>query len=205
MSLTTFIKNDTILKKFVHRLLIPKNEARPRMWVKLFVNGFYHSIGKDSVIRKRTRIDVLPFNRFVLGTRSVIEDFCTINNGVGDVIIGNDTLIGLANVIIGPITIGNNVILAQNIVASGLNHEYKNIDIPISRQEITTSQIIIEDDCWIAANAVITAGVTIGKHCVIAAGAVVTKDIPPFSVAAGNPAKVIKQYDADLKEWIKVK
>ena len=205
MSLTSFVKNDTVLKKFVHRLLIPKNEARPRLWVKLFVNKFYHSYGAGSVIRKRTRIDVLPFNRFVLGARSVIEDFCTINNGVGDVIIGNDTLVGMGNVIIGPVAIGNNVILAQNIVVSGLNHEYKNIDIPISRQNVTASQIIIEDDCWIAANAVITAGVAIGKHCVIAAGAVVTKNIPPFSVAAGNPAKVLKHYDLDMKEWVKPK
>lgn len=205
MSLATTVKSNTILKQFVHRLLIPKNEARPRLWVKLFLNRFYHSFGAGSVIRRKTRIDVLPFNRFVLGARSVVEDFCTINNGVGDVIIGNGTLIGMGNVIIGPITIGSNVILAQNIVASGLNHEYKNIDIPICRQNVTTSQIIIEDECWIAANAVITAGVTIGKHSVVAAGAVVTKNIPPFSVAAGNPARVIKQYDPVVKEWVKVK
>ncbi len=205
MSLATTVKSNTILKQFVHRLLIPKNEARPRLWVKLFLNRFYHSLGADSVIRRKTRIDVLPFNRFVLGARSIVEDFCTINNGVGDVIIGNGTLIGMGNVIIGPITIGSNVILAQNIVASGLNHEYKNIDIPICRQNVTTSQIIIEDECWIAANAVITAGVTIGKHSVVAAGAVVTKNIPPFSVAAGNPARVIKQYDPVVKEWVKVK
>ena len=71
-------------------------------------------------------------------------------------------------------------------------------------QKILTAPIVIEDDCWIAANAVITAGVKIGKHSVIAAGAVVTKDIPPFSVAVGNPAKVIKQYNEELKAWQKV-
>ena len=116
MSLTSFVKNNPTLKKLAHRLLIPKNEARPRLWVRLFVNRFYHSLGGGSAIRNRTRIDVFPFNNFVLGARSVIEDFCTVNNGVGDVIIGNDTLIGMGNVIIGPITIGNNVILAQNVV-----------------------------------------------------------------------------------------
>lgn len=205
MSVTAVIKNNTTLKQLAHWLLIPKNEARPRLWVKLFLNRFYHSYGSGSVIRKKTRMDILPFNKFVLGDRSVVEDFCTINNGVGDVIIGDDTLVGIGNVIIGPVSIGSNVILAQNIVASGLNHEYKNVDISIKKQSVTTSQIIIEDDCWVAANVVITAGVTIGKHSVIAAGAVVTKDIPQFSVAAGNPAKVIKQYDHVLKEWIKVK
>lgn len=204
MSVSSVIKSSPGIKQFVHRLLIPKDEARPRAWVKLFVNPFYHSRGSGSIIRSRTRIDVLPFNKFILGDRSVIEDFCTVNNGVGDVIIGSDTLIGMGNVLIGPVTIGNNVIFAQNVVASGLNHEYKDITIPIHQQDVTKAQITVEDDCWIAANVVITAGVTIGKHSVIAAGSVVTKDIPPYTVAAGNPAKPIKQYDAAQKEWVRI-
>jgi len=205
MSITATIKSNPGLKQFVHRLLIPKNEARPRLWVQIFLNRFFHRRGWGSVIHSKTRMDVLPFNKFVLGDRAVIEDFCTINNGVGDVIIGNDSLIGISNVLIGPVTVGNNVIFAQNIVVSGLNHEYKDTSLPIFKQPVTTARIIIGDDCWIAANAVITAGVTIGKHCVIAAGAVVTKDVPDFSVAAGNPAKVIKRYDDNLKEWVRVK
>lgn len=148
-------------------------------------------------------MDVLPFNKFILGDNSVIEDFSTVNNGVGDVIIGHNSLVGMGNVIIGPVAIGNNVILAQNIVASGLNHEYRDVAMPVHLQKVTTAPITIEDDCWIAANVVITAGVTIGKHCVIAAGSVVTKDVPPFSVAAGNPARVIKRYDATKNEWVK--
>jgi acetyltransferase-like isoleucine patch superfamily enzyme len=203
MSVSGVIKNNPGLKQFVHRLLIPKNEARPRLWVKLLVNPFYHSRGKGSKIRARTRMDVVPFNKFVLGERSVIEDFCTVNNGVGDVVIGNNSLVGMSNVIIGPVAIGNNVIMAQNIVASGLNHEYRDIDTPIRDQDVTTAQITVGDDCWIGANCVLTAGVTIGKHCIVAAGSVVTKDVPPFSIAAGNPARVIKHYDAALKDWVK--
>ena len=143
----------------------------------------------------------MPFNQFVLGSKAIIEDFSTINNVVGDVLIGYNTLIGMSNVIIGPVKIGNNVIFAQNIVASGLNHEYKNPDMPIHMQPVTTAQIVVEDDCWIAANVVLTAGVTIGKHSVVGAGSVVTKSIPPYSIATGNPAKVIKQYNPDKKEW----
>ena len=184
-------------------MLIPKGEARPRFWVKAFLNRFFHKRGKGSVIRRRTRVDVLPFNNFALGSRSVIEDFCTINNGVGDVLIGDNTLIGMGNVLIGPITIGNNVIFAQNVVASGLNHEYRDINVPIHMQDVTTKMITVGDDCWISANSVITAGVTIGKHCVIAAGSVVTKDIPAFTVAGGNPAKPIKRYDEVMKEWVR--
>lgn len=194
MSLGNYIKENAGLKRFVHWMIVRTNEARPRLWVKWFVNPFVHTRGKRSSIRRYTRTDVLPFRKFSLGDHSTIESFSTINNGVGDVLIGNNTLVGMSNVIIGPVTIGNDVILAQNIVISGLNHQYTDPSVPIHRQEIITAPIVIEDDCWIAANAVITAGVTIGKHSVIAAGAVVTKDIPPFSVAVGNPAKVIKQY-----------
>lgn len=204
MGLKEKINENPALKKLVHWMLIPTGEARPRLWVKLFVNPFVHKRGKGSKIR-RARMDVLPFNKFELGARSTIEDFCTINNGVGDVFIGDGTLIGMSNVIIGPVNIGNNVIFAQNIVASGLNHEYRDIDVPISLQKTIVTPIIVEDDCWIAANAVITAGVTIGKHSVVAAGAVVTKSIPPYSVAAGNPAKVIKKYDFAANEWTTVK
>jgi len=186
-------------------MLIPTGEARPRLWVKWFVNPFIHKRGKGSKIRRYTRVDVLPFNKFSLGASSIIEDFSTINNGVGDVFIGDGSLIGMSNVIIGPVTIGNNVILAQNIVASGLNHEYRDIKPPIKDQPVLVAPIVIEDDCWIAANSVITSGVTIGKHSVVAAGAVVTKSIPPYSIAAGNPAKVIKQYNFDTAEWESVR
>lgn len=204
MSFAEKVKSDPKLKKLAHRILIPGNEHRPRWWVRNFLNPFIHSWGKGCIVRSRTRMDILPFNSFSLGAKSVIEDFATINNGVGNVYIGDGTTIGMGNVIIGPINIGNNVILAQNIVASGLNHGYEDVTIPVVAQKVTTKQIIIEDDVWIGANSVITAGVTIGKHSVIGGGSVVTKNIPPFSVAVGNPAKIVKQYDFDKKEWVKI-
>jgi acetyltransferase-like isoleucine patch superfamily enzyme len=203
-SIKAKIKGNEKLKRFVHWLLIPQYQARPRLWVSWFVNPFFHKRGRGSTIRRRTRMDVVPFNRFELGSYSTIEDFCTINNAVGDVIIGDETRIGMGNVVIGPVSIGNEVIFAQNVVMSGLNHKYEDIDVPISKQKVITAPIIVEDECWIGANAVLTAGVTVGKHSVIAAGAVVTKNIPPYSIAVGNPARVIKQYDFDTMEWIKI-
>jgi acetyltransferase-like isoleucine patch superfamily enzyme len=204
MSVTQKIKSNKKLKGVVHWMLIPPHQAKPRKWVSWFVNPFYHKKGRHTVIRRSTRMDVVPFNKFELGDFSTIEDFCTINNGVGPVIIGRESRIGMSNVIIGPVTIGNYVIFAQNIVMSGLNHSYEDISLPISRQKETTALITVEDECWIGANAVITAGVTIGKHSVVAAGSVVTKNIPPYSVAVGNPARVIKKYDFEVKQWVRV-
>lgn len=148
-------------------------------------------------------MDVMPFNEFTIGKDTLIEDFATVNNQLGAILIGDRTLIGISSVLIGPVTIGNDVMLAQHVVMSGLNHQFENINIPINQQTCTTSQIIIEDEVWIGANAVITAGVTIGKHAVIAAGSVVTKDVPSFSVVGGNPARILKQYDPESKEWKK--
>lgn len=201
MGIKEKIKANEKLKKFVHYLLIPKNQAKPRLWVKWFVNPFLHKKGKGSTVCRRTRMDVLPFNQFSLGAYSTIEDFATVNNGVGDVHIGDRSRIGIGNVVIGPVNIGNDVILAQNIVMSGLNHVYEDINTPIHLQAVTMDTINIEDECWLGANVVVTAGVTIGKHSVVAAGAVVTKDIPPNSIAVGNPARVIKQYNPESKKW----
>jgi len=201
MSLSAKIKSSPRLKNMVYKMIV-KN-ARPRFWIRLFITPFIHHFGKKSVIRRYTRMDLFPFQKFSIGANSTVEDFCTVNNGVGDVFIGDDCRIGLGSVLIGPVTIGNQVILAQNIVASGLNHTYTDVSMPIRMQKVTTARITIEDEVWIGANAVITAGVTIGKHSVVAGGAVVTKNIPPFSVAVGNPAKVIKRYDFEKKEWVK--
>lgn len=204
MTLKERIKSSPKLKQMVIRALTPKNQPRPRLWVKVFVNPFVHVKAKGAKIRARTRMDVLPWNKFVLGRDSIVEDFATINNGVGDVIIGERTRIGIGNTIIGPVKIGNDIMFAQNVVLSGLNHGYQDIDKPIHLQDVSKAEIVVEDEVWIAANSVIVAGVKIGKHAVVAAGSVVTKDVPPYSVAAGNPARIIKQYNNDTNKWEKV-
>ena len=112
---------------------------------------------------------------------------------MGDVIIGNNTRIGLHNTIIGPVKIGNNVNLAQGITVTALNHNFTDSTKRIDEQGVSTNPVTIEDDIWIGANAVILPGVNIGNHSVVAAGAVVTKDVPAHSLVAGVPAKVIKE------------
>lgn len=201
MGLKDKIKGNDKIKKFVYWLLVPTNQARPRLWVKWFVNPFYHKKGAGSTICRRTRMDVLPWKTFELGANSTIEDFSTINNGVGAVRVGSRTRIGLGNTIIGPVTIGDDVRLAQNVVLSGLNHNYEDVSQPIHAQGVSTAKIIIEKETWIGANSVVVAGVIIGKHCIIAGGSVVTKDVPAYSVAVGNPARVVKTYNHDTGEW----
>ncbi len=205
MGLKEKIKSNEKLKKLVLWMLMPKNQARPRLWVKWFVNPLKHKKGRGSLVRRRTRMDVMPFNQFVLGKDSTIEDFATVNNGVGDVIIGERTRIGIGNVLIGPVTIGDDVMFAQNVVLSGLNHGYEDVNVPPSLQKVETKPIIVEDEVWIGANAVVTAGVTIGKHSIVAAGCVVVKDVPPYSIVGGNPGRLLKQYNHETKTWERIK
>lgn len=200
-SLSSKIKSHATLKRLALRMLIPKNQYKPRLWVRLILNPFIHKKGRDSVIQRRTRMDLFPYHKFELGQGSIIEDFSTVNNGVGDVLIGKKTIIGMSCTLIGPVSIGDDVMLAQNIVVSALNHEYKDVSISPSMQKVICKPIVISDRVWIGANCVITAGVTLGKHCIVGAGSVVTKDVPDYSVAVGNPAKVVKKYNSETLCW----
>jgi len=92
----------------------------------------------------------------------------------------------------GRVQIGDNVIIGPNVIIHSANHNFDRLDIPIRLQGWTTAPVIIEEDVWIAASAIILPGIRIGKGSVIAAGAVVTGDIPPYSIAMGVPAVVIR-------------
>ena len=185
-------KGNPRLKKFVDWMIMNQVETRPRWFVRMLAPLYQHR-GKHSVVHRSARMDTPPYRKFSLGDYSVIESFACINNAVGDVIIGDHTRIGLHNTIIGPVTIGSHVNLAQGITVTALNHNFEDSDKLIDEQGVSTTPVTIGDDIWIGANAVVLPGVTIGAHSVVAAGAVVTKDIPPHSLVAGVPAKIIKQ------------
>ncbi|NLW91131.1 MAG: acyltransferase [Syntrophomonadaceae bacterium] len=91
----------------------------------------------------------------------------------------------------GSIIIGDNVLLARNVTIRSSDHVFSRLDIPIRDQGHRGGEIIIGNDVWIAANAVILPDVNIGYGCVIGAGCVVTNDIPPLSIVAGVPGKII--------------
>ena len=109
--------------------------------------------------------------------------------------IGRNSLIGEYCVVRGQggVTIGDRVYTSPFTQIIAVNHKFDDPNRPMVEQGITAEGIVIEDDVWIGASAIITDGVRIGKGSVIAAGAVVTKDVPPHTVVGGIPAKPIKQ------------
>jgi len=204
MGIVQKIKSNPKTKKLVLWMISPPRRPRPRLWIRWFVNPFIHKKGKNTVIRRRrSRIDVFPYNRFDVGCDTTIEDFTVINNGSGNVIIGDRVRVGIGSVIIGPVQMGSGSGLGQHVFVSGFNHGYKDGTKNSSVQALDIRPVIIEDEAHIGANSVVLAGVTIGKRCQIGAGSVVTKSIPPFSIAVGNPCKVIKRLNHETGEWEK--
>jgi carbonic anhydrase/acetyltransferase-like protein (isoleucine patch superfamily) len=109
--------------------------------------------------------------------------------------IGEHSFIG-PNAVMGAgggITIGSHVLMGPDIVISSENHHFDDPQVRISDQGVFHRGVVIEDDVWIASKAVILDGVTVGHGSVIAAGAVVTRSVPPYSIVAGVPARVLRR------------
>lgn len=103
------------------------------------------------------------------------------------------------------IIIGRKVAITENVGIFDIWHPYANVELPIVDQPLKTAPVYIGEETLIGMGVVIQPGVTIGKHCVIGANSVVTGDIPDYSVAVGVPARVIRQYNFQFQQWIKIK
>ena len=109
------------------------------------------------------------------------------------------------------VTIGNRVLIASKVFITDHNHGsygtagiHSSPIIPPTERLLSSAPVIIDDDVWIGEFVAILPGVTIGKGSIIGTMSVVTKNIPPYSIAIGSPAKVIKKYDFNKCEWIKI-
>lgn len=107
--------------------------------------------------------------------------------------IGNYSGVGHRCMVQGNVTIGEHVMMGPEVIIYTQNHSFSSTDIPMDQQGFSDEKpVVIGDDVWIGSRVTILPGVTVGKGCVIGASAVVTKDVPPYSVVAGNPARVVK-------------
>jgi acetyltransferase-like isoleucine patch superfamily enzyme len=121
--------------------------------------------------------------------------------------IGDSTCIGHRCHVIacGKMIIGKNITIADNVYISDNIHGFDDMSCGVMPQPLKVpGPVVIEDEVWLGERVCVMPNVTIGKHSVIGANSVVTKDIPPYSIAVGSPARVIKQYNHDKKQWEKV-
>jgi acetyltransferase-like isoleucine patch superfamily enzyme len=117
--------------------------------------------------------------------------------------IGTHTHFAPYGCLYGPLTVGSNCAVAAHVVFASVGHGYARTDIPMVDQSVLKKEIVLEDDVWIGANAVITQGVTIGTGSIVGAGAVVTRDVPAYSVVGGVPARVIRDRRTEASETLK--
>jgi acetyltransferase-like isoleucine patch superfamily enzyme len=158
---------DAIYLGFV--LILP-NTAMFNRWRANYYRRQGCNIAQDASISPNVRIK----GKFEMGSGSSFAYNCCISGESSGIFIGK------------------NVMIAPNCVLVAFNHGFDRLDIPMVQQPNKEAPIYIDDDVWIAANCTIACGVKIGTGSIIAANSAVTKDIPPYSIAGGVPAKVIK-------------
>lgn len=155
------------------------------------------SIGENTTILGHSRI--VNFHNNLISSPPLSIPF--------GVHIGENCYIGYYFTILNAssVTIGDHVLIASHVMISSENHGVDpESDMPYMNQPLVSKPVSIGEGSWIGEKVCILPGVTIGKKCIIGAGSVVTKSIPDYSIAVGNPTKVIKQYNFKTHNWEKV-
>ena len=152
------------------------------------------SLGKNVLIGKNVVIKTTDNGKIIIGNNVSIEANTYLYAQSGEIIIDENCFVGFGSQVVAKksINIGADCLISAYSIIRDANHGTKK-NIPINAQPHNVEEIIIEDDVWIGAHSVVTAGCTVGQGAVVGANAVVTKDIEPYTVVGGVPAKFIKK------------
>lgn len=150
----------------------------------LLVNVDKMSIGKNVFIRDLVRLEAVNDGILVIQDGVSIEQRCHITTA-------------------GELVIGYNTTILFDIMITDIDHEYENLNLPVAQQPLRISKTYIGENCFIGSGAKIQAGTILGKHCVVGTNAVVRGSFPDYSVIIGIPARIVKRYDLEKKEWRK--
>jgi acetyltransferase-like isoleucine patch superfamily enzyme len=165
------------------------------------------SVGQETSFSWR-RVRRASGNRLQIGDRSIVHANISFEDRGGDIRIGDRSFVGLANLTCyRRISIGSDVLVSWGVTM--VDHDSHNLNWALRRNDVLEwaqerkdwsnvphAPVVIADKAWIGFNVTVLKGVTIGEGAVVAACAVVTKDVPPYSLAAGNPAQVIRKLAA---------
>lgn len=201
-----YIDAHPVVKQRVLRLLFRRKPYQTRLkgffWlITIMPKYFKRGICLDS------RLDLVPFNKFRFGKFAKLEKGVVVNNGMGDVVIDNEVQIGIGSVLIGPVKIGKYSGLSQYVRLLGMHHGIDPI-APHHQLPCQTAPIELGEDVFVGTGTVVMGKkngevLTLGDYCRIGANSVVMDDIPPYSIAVGNPARVVRKWDFTRKKWVK--
>lgn len=153
-------------------------------------------VGKSKIARTAS-LDCEQGGQIIIGDGCEVRHHAVleVSGGYNGIIqFGNDCVIGVGDWIqgSGKVTVGNNVIIGPYVAIVSTNHQYEDPDQVIAKQPLVPGEVVIEDDVWIGAHCTIAYNVRIGAHSIIAANSFVNKDVPPYSIVGGSPAKLLK-------------
>ncbi len=198
------------IKKFINKI----HNSIEGIHREIIQNDLYNSlssIGTGSLISQPfiiTNPDMTSIgDNVTILANCRMQAYCDSTGKRGKIIIGNGCFIGYYFTILagGDVNIGKDVLIAANVGIFSENHGIDpTSDDSYMHQPLICRNVNIGDGCWIGEAVKIMPGVDIGEKCIIGAGSVVTKTVPSFSIALGNPARVIKRFDFDKGDWISV-
>ncbi|MBN1806109.1 MAG: acyltransferase [Sedimentisphaerales bacterium] len=184
---------------FSHRFLV-------RVWQIVYTRLVWgrrlYTLGSNSTLARSLQVNnpraVAIGSRVSICEQFILADLYPEQGELPKIIIGDDCTIlyrfqcNAAQ----SVRIGRNVLIASNVLITDSDHVIEPDGLPVTKNgKFITRPVLIDDNCWIGQNAVILKGVTIGRESIIGANSVVTHDVPSHSVAAGNPARIIKKID----------
>ena len=178
-----------------YRLRFGRLGRRPRLLPPLLLGGAGRiRIGDDAWIESFVALSAGREGRIEIGSACELRSFARLEADTGHITLGDRCSVNPFCFLngFGGLTIGNDVRIASNAVLLSSSHRYDDVGVPMHAQGVERRPTVIEDDVWVGAHVVVTGGVRIGAHSIIGAGAVVLKDIPPFSVAVGIPARIVR-------------
>jgi acetyltransferase-like isoleucine patch superfamily enzyme len=180
-------------------------ERNRRPWRKLRLHR--HFLRRDAYLRfpvQGNLLEALDEGRAEIGPHVLIEPGCwfALYPETARLQIGEGSILNLGCMLAATelITVGRHCMFANHCFVADADHRYDDPELPVTWQGMTPKgPVTIGDNCWFGANCVVTGGVTIGERTVVGANSVVTKDLPPRVVAAGAPAKVIREIEYPTK------
>ncbi len=166
----------------------PAQKEEQLVWQKTLAARFDAAFGEDSFVSPLARL--YGISRLRVGQGSFIAAGALVREA--SLTMGDFSSVNSECYLQGPISIGNYVRIAPHVNIIAMNHSFADTSLPICRQPLSHKGITIEDDVWLGAGVSVLDGVRVGAHSIVGAGAVVTKDIPPWSIAVGNPARAVR-------------
>ena len=182
-----------LLRDIIKYLLYISEQIRARL---LYIKRF-----RRTSLAINARLDIVPkyfsstknfVHDFVLGESSIIEQYVSVNTWHGKVVLGRGCSIGMYSILVGPIEIEDYAVIAQGVYVFGENRKLDDGGVQ-SAEHVVVKPVKIGRGSWVGSGTRIMPGVSIGEGCVIGAGSVVTQNIPDGVLAAGVPARVIRQ------------